>query len=164
MARPQESEWDDDGYDDETPVKKSGWSVGKVLGLGCLVLIILGAACGVYAWNKINQVLTPIIIGEAQKTNDAAGGLTSGEKDQVSQLLNKVVSLAESGDLSVTTAGVVVSNLQRLNKDRALEKYEAEWLLKFLQAVIDAKGDIALSQLGQYNLEDHPLTRPTEDR
>lgn len=160
----QNSEWDDDGYDDERPAKKSGWSIGKMLGLGCLILIILGAACGVYAWNNLDEALTPIIIDEVQKTNEAARGLTSGEKDQVSQLLDKVVSLAESGDLSFTTAGIVISNLQILNRDRALEKYEVEPLAKFLQAVIDAEGNIDLSLLEQFSMKENPPVRPPEDR
>ena len=174
------SEWDDDGgYDDERPeggsssrrsarrrerTKKSGWSVGKILGFGCLALIILGAACGIYAWSQVDEALTPTIVRLVQKTKDGTGGLTSGERDQVSRLLDQVVSLAESSGLSLANAGIIVINLEIVNKDSALEKHEAEWLLKFLQAVIDAKGDLEWEELNRYNLEEHPLIRPTEDR
>lgn len=174
------SEWDDDGgYDDERPergsssrrsarrrerAKKSGWSVGKILGFGCLALIILGAACGIYAWNQMDEALTPAIIDFVQKTKSSASGLTSGERDQVNRLLDQVESLAKSGDLSFTTAGIVVVNLEEVSKDRVLEKHEVQPLLKFLQAVINAKGDIALSKLDQYNMNTHPPIRPTEGR
>ncbi len=137
-----------------TPTK-SGPSVLKILGFGCLALLLLCAGIGVYLWNEAQTVLIPEIVNavdDAQRINEQKLNESTSDANRrnLKKQLTAIRKLAKNEKLSFTTGAVVMENLLESVKDRVIDDREVTMLLRNLGAVIKADGDLDLEQVGNY--------------
>lgn len=152
--RDDESDYDDDARGYGRGPEKKGVSILKILGIGCLVMVLLLVAFGFYACEKTKDALAPELTNLLGKTEIAAGQLSHARAPELKTGLQAVKGLSENGDVKIVTMGMMVNNLQIVLANGRIDEEEVGILIDALEAIVQAKGDLSFEQIGEHTFED----------
>ena len=124
--------------------KSTPW--GKIIGCGCLVIILLVGGCFGLAWYQAKEELPKEInrlIDQIQSSNFA----DEGTKQSLTGKMSSIKDLASSGEMSVVESvkslGVLTERYKAAtNDDSIIDAAEAASLSEVMDDIIKTKGDI----------------------
>jgi hypothetical protein len=121
---------------------KSGSSLWKVLGCGCLILILLGGGgCLAMGWWGMKYGLKQMLVEMKPRTLELARAQTPDQAAPLEAAFDRVIAKAESGaygfmqNFGVMNAMNVYVNTPTM--DKALTEEEAKKMVEILNDVVD---------------------------
>ncbi len=128
---------------------KKGSPVLKILGIGCLVLIILGVLAGGCIWWVMKKGIEETQKQEVPKWTQTITDISKTNVDALPlvQKYTELKNLAQDGKIGFMAFGVILTVHGGCTNDRALTAEEIEDLTRVLDDILaDPVGDLEISK------------------
>lgn len=119
---------------------------GKIIGITCAVLLVLGGGCAAAAYFGFNKAMDAgKVQGLTQQQNQVLNNLESDDaKEALSERFNTLLTLAKEKKLSLGGFTVVTQAVNFAYMDQKISDEESQLLIKYFDKVLEKNGDVSV--------------------